>query len=45
MFLLRRKTLPGTREKREYIDSWTGFLWENKISELFIKNNIAIMFM
>ena len=45
MFLLRRKTLHGTREKREYIDNWTDFLWENKISELFIKNNVTIMFM
>ena len=34
-----------TREKREYIDNWTNFLWENKISELFIKNNLMIMFM
>ena len=45
MFLLRRKTLHGAREKREYIDNSIDFLWENKISELFIKNNVTIMFM
>ena len=33
------------QEKREYIDSWTNFLWENRISELCIKNNVTIMFM
>ena len=44
MFLLRRKTFLGTRN-REYIDSWTDFLWENNISELSIKNNVTIMFM
>ena len=32
------------QEKREYIDSWTDFLLENKISELCIKNNVTIMF-
>ena len=44
MLLLRRQLLLG-KEKREYIDSWTDFLWENKISELSIKNNVTIMFM
>ena len=33
------------QEKGEYIDSWTNFLWENRISELCIKNNVTIMFM
>ena len=33
------------QEKREYIDSWTDFLLENKISELCIINNVTIMFM
>ena len=38
-FLQRRKTFLGTRDK------WTNFLlWENKISELCIKNNVTIMF-
>ena len=32
------------QEKREYKDNWTD-LWENKIGELCIKNNITIMFM
>ena len=28
------------QEKREYIDHWTDFLWENKISESYIKNSV-----
>ena len=32
------------QEKREILDSWTDFLWENEISELCIKNNVMIMF-
>ena len=43
--MLRRKTLHGTREKREYVDNWTDFLWESKINELFTKNNVLIMSM
>ena len=27
------------------LDNWTDFLWGNKISELYIKNNVRIMFM
>ena len=27
------------QEKREYIDNWRDFLWENKISEFNVKNN------
>ena len=33
------------QEKREILDSWIDFLWENEISELCIKNNVTIMFM
>ena len=32
------------QEKREYKDNWPD-LWENKIGELCMKNNITIMFM
>ena len=32
------------QEKKKYKDNWTD-LWENKIGELCIKNNITIMFM
>ena len=27
------------------LDNWVDFLWENKISELYIKNIVSIMFM
>ena len=27
------------QEKREYIDNWRDFLWENKIAEFNVKNN------
>ena len=27
------------------LDNWADFLWENKISELYIKNIVSIMFM
>ena len=27
------------------IDNWLDFLWQNKISELYIKNNVTITIM
>ena len=42
-FSWEEKLLLG-QEKREYKDNWPD-LWENKIGELCMKNNITIMFM
>ena len=47
MVLQRRKLFLGSSHKKKeniHIDNWTDFLWQNKIGELYIKNDFVYVY-
>ena len=45
MYIHERMYICHERKENIPIDNWTDFLWQDKISELYIRDNVMIMLM